>query len=130
MLVSGSVPPHEVSQLAPGKMVVGRRSYDDPFLLGFGNFQGLRGKLREGTLQGTNISPKNGILKMMFLFRKVGYVNSLEGICLTTWSPLLCLPEVLKKVSTASAVEQFEKARSGRTRNATGDAETEEVVWN
>ena len=29
-------------------------------------------------------------------------------------------PEVLKKVSTTSAVEQFEKARSGRTRNATG----------
>ena len=31
------------------------------------------------TLQGTNISPKNGILKMIFLFPKVGYVNSLEG---------------------------------------------------
>ena len=32
------------------------------------------------TLQGTNISPKNGILKMIFLFPKVGYVNFLEGI--------------------------------------------------
>ena len=31
------------------------------------------------TLQGTNISPKNGILKMIFLFPKVGYVSSLEG---------------------------------------------------
>ena len=32
------------------------------------------------TLQGTNISPKNGILKMIGPFPKVGYVNSLEGI--------------------------------------------------
>ena len=32
------------------------------------------------TLQGTNISPKNGILKMIESFsRLVGYVNSLEG---------------------------------------------------
>ena len=31
------------------------------------------------TLQGTNISPQNGILKMNFPFPKVGYVNSLEG---------------------------------------------------
>ena len=31
------------------------------------------------TLQGTNISPKNDILKMIFLFFKVGYVDSLEG---------------------------------------------------
>ena len=39
------------------------------------------------TLQGTNISPKNGILKMISLF-KVGYVNPLEGtskcLCLVT----------------------------------------------
>ena len=35
---------------------------------------------QNSTLQGTNISPKNGILKMMFLFSKVGYVSSLEGI--------------------------------------------------
>ena len=32
------------------------------------------------TLQGTNISPKNGILKMIFELPQVGYVNSLEGI--------------------------------------------------
>ena len=32
------------------------------------------------TLQETNISPKNGILKMFFPVPKVGYVNSLEGI--------------------------------------------------
>ena len=32
------------------------------------------------TLQGTNISPKNGILKRIFLFpRWDGYVSSLEG---------------------------------------------------
>ena len=34
-------------------------------------------QMEKDTLQGTNISPKNGILKMMF---KVGYFNSLEGI--------------------------------------------------
>ena len=33
----------------------------------------------KNTLQKTNISPKNGILKMMFLFPRVGYVSSLEG---------------------------------------------------
>ena len=33
----------------------------------------------KNTLQGTNISPKNGNLKMIFPFPKVGYVNSLEG---------------------------------------------------
>ena len=32
------------------------------------------------TLQGTNISPKNGIFEDDFPFPKVGYVNSLEGI--------------------------------------------------
>ena len=32
------------------------------------------------TLQGTNISPKNCILKMIFPFPKVGYLSSLEGI--------------------------------------------------
>ena len=34
------------------------------------------GTIFDGTLQGTNISPKNGILKMIFLFP---YVGSLEG---------------------------------------------------
>jgi len=32
------------------------------------------------TLQGTNISPKNGIFEDDFPFPKVGYVNSLGGI--------------------------------------------------
>ena len=32
------------------------------------------------TLQGTNISPQNGIFEDDFPFPKVGYVNSLEGI--------------------------------------------------
>ena len=32
------------------------------------------------TLPGTNISPEKSILKMIFLFPKVGYVNFLEGI--------------------------------------------------
>ena len=40
----------------------------------------IQTKHKSHTLQGTNISPKNGILKMIFLFPKVGYVNSLEGI--------------------------------------------------
>ena len=31
------------------------------------------------TLQGTNISPENGIFEDAFPFPKVGYVNSLEG---------------------------------------------------
>ena len=31
------------------------------------------------TLLGTNISPENCILKMIFLFLQVGYVNFLEG---------------------------------------------------
>ena len=46
-----------------------------------------------GTLQGTNISLKNGILKMIFPFPKVGYVNSLEGIKNTSFgrsSALTC----------------------------------------
>ena len=34
------------------------------------------------TLQGTNVSPKKSILKMIFLFPQVGYVNFLEGILL------------------------------------------------
>ena len=37
------------------------------------------------TVQGTNISPKNGILKIIFPFPTVGYVNSLEGICICFW---------------------------------------------
>ncbi len=40
-------------------------------------------------------------------------------------SPSLCFPQVLKKVSTTSAVEQFEKAMFVVQR----DAETEEVVF-
>ena len=40
---------------------------------------------KQCTLQGTNISPKNGILKIIFLFPKVGYVNSLEGIYIYTY---------------------------------------------
>ena len=32
------------------------------------------------TLQGTNISPEKSNLKMIFLFPRVGYVSSLEGI--------------------------------------------------
>ena len=33
------------------------------------------------TLQGTNISPKNGMFEDDFPFPKVGYVNFLEGNC-------------------------------------------------
>ena len=36
--------------------------------------------LRAFTLQGTNISPKNGTFEDDFPFPQVGYVNSLEGI--------------------------------------------------
>ena len=44
---------------------------------GFGEyFEGLY------TLQGTNISPKNGIFEDDFPFPKVGYVNPLEGIAI------------------------------------------------
>ena len=39
----------------------------------------FRGILRR-TLQGTNISPKNGTFEDDFPLPKVGYVNSLEGI--------------------------------------------------
>ena len=35
---------------------------------------------RRDTLQGTNISPKNGTFEDDFPFPQVGYVNSLEGI--------------------------------------------------
>ena len=38
------------------------------------------GLFQVSTLQETNISPKNAILKMIFLFPRVGYVNPLEGI--------------------------------------------------
>ena len=42
------------------------------------------------TLLGTNISPEKSILKMIFLFLQVGYVNFLEGIlciffCVSLW---------------------------------------------
>ena len=36
------------------------------------------------TLQGTNISPKNGIFEDDFPFPKVGYVSSMEGIYLVS----------------------------------------------
>ena len=39
----------------------------------------LKPEIVWNTLQETNISTKNGILKMIFLFPKVGYVNVLEG---------------------------------------------------
>ena len=67
---------------------------------------------------------------MMFLFPKVGYVNSLEGICLTTWSPLLCLPrgpeESLHHLGGRTVRKGEVRSNSERNR----DAETEEVVWN
>ena len=45
-----------------------------------GPSNGMSERLLRGTLQGTNISPWfPAYLKMMFLFRQVGYVSFLEG---------------------------------------------------
>ena len=65
------------------------------------------------TLQGINISPKNGIFEDDFPFPKVGYVNSLEGNLLINSLPALrknLLPEFRQ-----SSLNVFDASRFKRT---------------
>ena len=64
------------------------------------------------SIQGTNIFPKNGILKMIFPFPKVGYVNSLEGI-----------PSIWKDATpTPFPWQDSMKSGQSRTSRATGNS--------
>ena len=90
-----------------------RLDVSSPFILTFlsffvGNpvwFSSSRFFHPKTTLQGTNISPKNGILMHFeddFPFPKVGYVNSLEGIPLRSWETSFKMPPGSRVVHVAA----------------------------